>query len=80
MKLRMQQLLEALAAAANPGVMEFDFEGLKFLKKGRHGRRSLCGRTLESSHAARQTASAARSHDELGRSAARAGCPGVSAL
>ena len=31
MKLRMQQLLNALTAATNPGVMEFDFESLKFL-------------------------------------------------
>jgi hypothetical protein len=32
MKLRMQQLFKALTAATDPGVMEFDFEGLKFLK------------------------------------------------
>ena len=34
MKLRMQQLLESLTTATNPGLMEFDFEGLKFLKEG----------------------------------------------
>jgi len=28
----MQQLFEALTAATNAWVMEFDFEGLKFLK------------------------------------------------
>jgi hypothetical protein len=31
-KLWMQQLFEALTAAANPWMMEFDFEGLEFLK------------------------------------------------
>ena len=34
MKLSMQQLLESLTTATNPGLMEFDFEGLKFLKEG----------------------------------------------
>jgi len=32
MKYGMQQLLESLAAATNTGVMEVDFECLKFLK------------------------------------------------
>ena len=31
MKFRMKQLLNALSVATNAGVMEFDFEGLKFL-------------------------------------------------
>ncbi len=47
MKLRMQQLFEALTAAANPWVMEFDFQGLKFLKQGRHGNCIWCGLTFE---------------------------------
>jgi hypothetical protein len=31
-KLRVQQLLKPFATAANPRVMEFDFERLEFLK------------------------------------------------
>jgi len=34
MKLRVQQLFEALSTATNPGMMEFDFKCLEFLKEG----------------------------------------------
>lgn len=37
-KLGMQQLLEALAATANPGMMKLNLQRLKFRKKGGHGR------------------------------------------
>lgn len=38
MKLRVKQLFQPLAVAANSGVMEFDFEGVEFLQQGCHGR------------------------------------------
>lgn len=47
MKLRMQQLFEALTTTTNPGLMEFDFECLKVLKEGRHAMCVLCGLTFE---------------------------------
>ena len=47
MKLWVQQLFKALTTAPNPGMVEFDFERLKFLKKGRHEKGVLCGLTFE---------------------------------
>ena len=56
MKLRVQQLFESFATAANPRVMEFDFKGLELLKEGGHGRCVLCGLTFELSGRQRQDA------------------------
>lgn len=36
MKLRVQQLMQSLTTAPNARVVEFDFEGLEFLKEGCH--------------------------------------------
>jgi hypothetical protein len=47
MKLRVQQLIQSLTAAPNSGVVEFDFEGLEFLKEGFHVECSLYGLALE---------------------------------
>jgi hypothetical protein len=47
-----QQLFQPFAAAANPGVMQLDLEGLEFGKQCAHRRSVLCSLTFELSRPA----------------------------
>ena len=51
-KLRVQQLLEPFATAANPRMMELNFKGAELLKKERHGCCVLCRLTYQANRRA----------------------------
>jgi len=46
MKQRVQQLIQSFTAASNPGVVEFDFEGLEVLEEVCHDQCALCSSEL----------------------------------
>jgi hypothetical protein len=46
-ELRVEQLLQALAAAANSGMMKLDLERLEFKEDGVHETDAVCGLTFE---------------------------------
>jgi hypothetical protein len=56
-EVRVQQLLQSLAATPNTWVMEFDLESLQFREEAGHVNRCvLCGLTFELSRERRQAA------------------------